>query len=118
MKTLSNFGIDFNTFSKFISQCFYEKSPKRDYAFLSGSMDKDEFIEYQDDESDKYNETLLDIYDYIMNFNPLYGDMSAKNSWGIQKDEDGDDKLVFLYYGMNERVYNNYENNRKQHHRY
>ena len=61
-------------------------------------------------ESDDYCDTLYyDIADYMGNYKPTaIGDMVRISSWGIVRDDDGQERLVILDYGLSDDVYDQY----------
>ena len=61
-------------------------------------------------ESDDYCDTLYyDIADYMGNYQPTaIGDLLRISSWGIVRDDDGQERLVILDYGLSDDVYDQY----------
>lgn len=100
-------GYTFDTISQYIAHCYNE--------YGRGTMYCDEqlaklFNKWWREGTDEFYDSIFgDLYEYLLNSTlETVGDLQRISSWGIVIDENGEDRLVIIDYGLDDEVWRNY----------
>ena len=88
-------GIEFNRYCEFLKSVYDEYSRKR---WKMGDMSNDEVVELVNN-----NEWLMEIYNYMTDFNPPCGDMLRRTHYGLVN-RDGTPNVVLMDYGLTQDI--------------
>lgn len=100
-------GYSFDLLVEFISYTHDRYARRKDMWYIDDKH-KNLFNQWFDD--DNFYETLFgQVYDYLTNTcAEAVGDYTRLSSWGVVTDEDGQERLVVIDYGLNDEIYRKY----------
>lgn len=104
-------GYSFDLLVNFIYYARSQYLGRRNMPYISND-DEELFQQWFDD--DNFYETLFgQIYDYLTNTcAEAVGDYTRLSSWGVVTDEDGQERLVIIDYGLNDEIFRKYYDRR------
>lgn len=100
-------GYPFELLVDFVYYTRNQYSNRKYMRYISNDSEK-LFQQWFDD--DNFYETLFgQVYDYLTNTCPeIVGDYTSISSWGVVTDEDGQERLVIIDYGLNDEIFRKY----------
>lgn len=106
-------GFPFKVMQRYIAHCYNQYG--RGTLYIEPQYAK-MFDEWWQGETSWFDESVFDeMYDYLMNSCiEMVGDFQRLSSWGVVTDEDGQDRLVIIDYGLSEEVYNKFYSPRRR----
>lgn len=108
-------GYDWKTFQNFVGYVASKYIPKR---IVWGNVleiwDKSyeklfKSEEFKNNMWEDYDSLFYTVNEYLMNYQiEGFGDIQRISSWGVIQNEDGEEKLILIDYGLNNDTFNNH----------